>query len=924
MVITILQETTKKGLTAKELYETGKMPSMMQHWYSIRQQYPEDFLIAYRMGDFYEFFFEDAINVSKLLGLTLTKRGSGISRHPLAGIPHKATQHFKALVNQGKTVVIVEQLENPSEAKKDNRIVKRGVVRVLSPGTVIDDELLDSKSANFVASIYREKKNYGIAFLDVSSGQFFTIEYYGIKNFRQLWSSLARFDPVECVLPQELLADPQFMSELRENFDIILKEQPQYQFLYQNAYKNLIEHFKVKNLNGFDLEGKEQAICAAGGILSFVKESQKQEGIENIREIKYIHDEDYMFLDVTTQQNLELIHNMRDGGDYGTLFDILDETNTPMGTRLLKEWIMQPLIKKENIENRLEIVDYFRKNIEKRQGLQEIFRQMGDIERLISRINYSSTVNARNLLQLQEGLRMIHETANLLKTESHELINEITGNLKDFREIIELIERSIHKNPPITITEGNIIKDGYNDLVDEYRDILKNGKNWILKFEEEEKEALQVKTGLKIGYNRVLGYYIQITNHALSELGTNLPEEYIQRQSLKNAVRYETPRLKDMETKILSAETNLMDLEYNLFQEIREKILRYTLEIQENAELIAQLDVLGAFAEIAHNFNYTRPKVENHDKIIIKQGRHPVVEQLNEERFVPNDLYMNREEEQILIITGPNWSGKSTYLRQTALIVLMAQIGSFVPANSAEIGIIDRIFTRVGASDDLTRGQSTFMLEMNEMAQILNYTTSKSLIIIDELGRGTGTLDGESIAQAVIEYLHDLGVKTLFSTHFHQLTEIQLPRIHNYHFKIIEKPESRKLIFLRQLTDGGTDKSYGIHVGMMAGLPKKVTDRAFTLMENVTNCQSNLEKRNHLEGSSSKLSTTMNNSQNPKTRLKQTIKQKTIQTSLFPIQKYDDSELIIKLRSLDINHLTPLQAFEVLVQLKKKAMDGEH
>ncbi len=926
--INLTVESSPTTLNAKELYDSGKMPEMMKHWYSIRQQYPDDYLIAYRMGDFYEFFFQDAINVSKYLGLTLTKRGSGISRHPLAGIPHKATQHFKALVSQGKTVVIVEQLENPSEAKKANRIVRRGVIRILSPGTVIDHELLDSKSANYIASIYRDKKNYGIAFVDVSSGDFFAIEYYGLKNYRAVWSCIARFDPVECVLPSELLMDQAFMTDFRENLSLIIKEHPQYQFIFQNSYKTLLDHFNVKNLHGFGFEEKNQALCAAGGLLSFVKDSQKKEGIENIKQLKYLHEEEYMFLDVTTQKNLELLKNINDGGSYGTLFDILDESATPMGTRMLKTWIMQPLIQKDLIDRRLDIVEFFKTHFEIRQDLRSILCQMGDISRLISRINYSSAVNARNLLQLQAGLEMIHQTSSLFVQEKHPLIRSLVDDLENFKDIIQLIEDGIHKTPPTTITEGNIIQDGYNTQVDEYRDILHNGKNWILGFEEQEKTQLHMKSGLKIGYNRVLGYYIQITNHALSELSTPLPEEYVQRQSLKNAVRYETPRLKEMETKILSAETNLMDLEYKLFQQIRTEVQEYTLRIQKNADLIAELDILSTFADVAHNLNYNRPTIKNHQKIIIKQGRHPVVERLNNERFVPNDVYMNPDDEQILIITGPNWSGKSTYLRQTALIVIMAQMGSFVPAQAAEIGIINRVFTRIGASDDLSRGQSTFMLEMNEMAQILNYTTQKSLIIIDELGRGTGTLDGESIAQSVIEYLHDLRVKTLFSTHFHQLTEISLPRVQNYHFKILEKPESRKLIFLRQLTDGGTDKSYGIHVGMMAGLPEKVTERAFTLMEKALKNHPNDPKLVDSEANSTKnpakaIKLENSSEKRAKNSRSSVVPRKIVQTSLFPTPKFDDSEIVIKLRSLDLNHMTPIQAFETLIALKKKAKSGD-
>ncbi|MHA1585604.1 MAG: DNA mismatch repair protein MutS, partial [Promethearchaeota archaeon] len=915
--MTLAEPHVEKLLSAEELYKSGKMPEMMQHWYSIRKKYPEDYLLAYRMGDFYEFFFQDAINVSKLLGLTLTKRGSGPSRHPLAGIPHKATQHFKTLVSHGQTVIIVEQLEKPSDAKKANRIVKRGVVRILTPGTIIDDDLLESTSANYICSIFREKKNFGVAFIDVSSADFFATEFYGKNAQRRIWAFITQFSPVECVLPNDIFTDLPFMQDLRENISVILKEQSQYQFIYQNAYDALNKQLKVVNLKGFDLEDKPLAISAAGGLLSFIHEAQKSKILNNIHRIRCIYEDRYMFLDITSQKNLELLRNQSDGGTFGSLFSVLDTTQSPMGTRLLKEYIVQPLIQKKTIDQRLERVQYFIDNYEIRADLREYLKQIGDISRLISRVNYSSTVNARNLLQIKNGLEMIHEIRALFPAEIDSIpveLSSLISFLRDFSEIIELIGRAIHETPPTTITEGSIIKDGYNEQVDEYRDILHNGKKWILKFEEQEKARLGIGNGLKISYNRVLGYYIQITNNAMK--GLTLPRDYMQRQTLKGALRFDNANLKEMETKILSAETNLTDLEYKLFQEVREKVMEETLAIQQNAEIIAQLDVYAALAETAQNQNFHRPIISTDNRLVIKQGRHPVVEQLSKERFVPNDTLMDTEREQILIITGPNWSGKSTYLRQTALIVLLAQMGSFVPADQAEIGIIDRIFTRIGASDDLTRGQSTFMLEMNETAQILNYATPNSLIIIDELGRGTGTVDGESISQAVLEYLHDTGIKTLFSTHFHKLINLKLPRVHNYHFKIIEKPDTKKLIFLRQLTDGGTDKSYGIHVAMMAGLPTRVTDRAFDLMENALSLEPiSIPKSSLYTPRSSSPSRNkdldLSPSAIPQMKGKKKVEnssKKRVQTSLFPVKRYDDSELVILLRSLDLNNMTPMQA----------------
>lgn len=917
--------TEELNISAEDLYNSGKMPEMMQHWYSIRKQYPEEFLLAYRMGDFYEFFYDDAIKVSKLLGLTLTKRGSGPSRHPLAGIPHKATQHFKNLVKQGQTVVIVEQLEDPKQAT--GKIVKRGVVRILSPGTIVDDLLLESDSPNFICAIFRQKRNYGVALLDLSSGDFYTTEFYGKMADRAMWAWVNRFNPVECVVSDELSADFSFIQQYHENTSMILKPHPSYHFLIENSYKTLCLQFKVENLASFDLEDKNLSICASGGLVSFIKETQREETLANICQIKYFLDNDFMFLDTTTQKNLELIRNQSDGGTFGTLFSILNNTRTPMGTRLLKQWIVQPLLSKNEIDRRLECVEFFISNYDLLQEFRQTLNEVGDLSRIISRINYSNTVNARNLLHLAHGLKAIKDIQILFSTVENPMIRNMIMKLADFSEIINLIEESIHPNPPTTITEGRIIRDGYHPQVDEYREILKHGKDWIIKFENEEKRKLNLSTGLKIGYNRVLGYYIQITNNSLK--GIKLPDDYIQRQSLKSSVRYETPRLKEMEVKILSADENLMDLEYNLFQEIRGKVTDYTQQIQENAEIIAILDVLNSFAHTAINNHYNRPTITLSDKIRITQGRHPIIEQLNmKERFVPNDCLLNSESEQILIITGPNWSGKSTYLRQTTLIVIMAQMGCFIPAESAEIGIVDRIFTRIGASDDLTKGQSTFMMEMNEMAQILNYATDNSLVIIDELGRGTGTVDGQSIAQAVIEYLHEKRVKTLFSTHFHELINLSLPRIHNFHFRILEKPNNHELVFLRQLTDGGTDKSYGIHVAIMAGMPKSVTERAFQLMEKTLKMEGAFsEEKSEISGSKStderapkeisqKLSTKEISTHQKTNRA--VSKRKSIQTRLFTPPRTDDSELIITLRSLDLNHMTPIEAFETLVKLKKK------
>jgi len=902
----------------------NKLTEMMKHWYEIKSKYP-NYIIAYRMGDFYETFYDDAKKVSNLLGLTLTSRGLGDSKCPLAGIPHKAIQHFKNLIKHGETVVIVDQLEDPEIAQQEHRIVKRGVTQILSPGTVIDENLLDSGINNYLVSISLLGNTFGIAFIDLSCGDFFVSDYnlpknnFKDENYSELFSFLARFDPVEAILPSYLYKNQAFLSQFKDmmNREIIIKEFNDFAFKYENSYSKLLEHFNCKNLDGFGIENLKSSICAAGALLSFLFETQNTI-LPNITKIKNYISSEIMFLDANTKRNLELLKNLSDGTEYGTLLYILDKTKTPMGKRLIKKFIVQPLLNKKKIEERLEIVKIFKNDALLRNDLREYLSQMCDLERTISRINFSRSANARDLVNLKNSLKILPSIVKILSSINNSFINNLIKNIHDYSDIINLIESSIVENPPITVKEGNILKDGFDPRVDEMRDILKHGKDWILKYEESEKSKLGISTGYKIGFNRVLGYFIQITNNTLKAI--KLPDYYQQRQTVTNGVRFETPQLKEMELKILNADESIKDIEYEIFCSIREKVSNKTSFIQEDAQIIAILDVLCSFGEVAALNNYCMPKIEDHEKIIIKKGRHPVVEQLNySEPFVPNDCYCDTEKEQLLIITGPNWSGKSTYLRQVALICLLAQIGSFVPAEEAEIGIIDRIFTRIGASDDLSRGRSTFMIEMNETAQILNYATRKSLVIIDELGRGTSTTDGKSIALSVIEYLHNSFVKTLFSTHFHELIEISLPRIKNYHFLI--KEEGKKLIFLRKLTPGGTDKSYGIHVAMMAGLPSEVINRAFELVENNSSNQ-NIIKIDSKRESEIKIE------EKPK---KEKVR-KQIQTLLYiptesssqnPIEKQnyldlDVLEVVNYVKKIDINEITPKDAMKILIELKEK------
>jgi len=804
---------------------------MMKHWYSVKKKYPEN-LIAYRMGDFYEFFYDDAERISKLLGITLTKRKIGNDAYPLAGIPHHSGHnYFNNLMNLGETLVIVEQLEDPTTVK--GRIVKRGVTRVLSPGTIIEPTLLKSNENNYIASMVKERNGFGIAFADISTGEFVATEFSnkGQDPQEKLLSLFSQYDPVELIIPPELKKAERLFIILTDLTKAIIKSYEEHVFLFDEAHTLISRHFKISNLKSFDLEDKKMAVQAAGGLLAFLKDTQR-DLIPNIFKINVIQEKNVLHLDYISQRNLELINSLWERGKDATLYSIFNQTQTPMGARLLKKFILQPLTDVEEINQRLNIVQKFKDDIFLRSDLREELGVIGDLERFINRINYIGRNNARDLINVKNSLEKIPIIKELVEKADIPEISIFIEKIKTFNEIKDLIEISIRDNPPTTIKEGNIIKDGFNDDVDDLRDIIHNGKKYVLEYEQEQKKKWNLTTGLKVGYNNILGYYIEITLRTLKTI-RSVPEEYVERATLKNAKRYTTERLKELEEKIVNAEEKINDLEYEIFNTIRENVEKETKNILETAKSIAAIDVLACFAEVAENYNYCRPIINKENKIIIKDGRHPVVEQINlDEQFIPNDCYLDNENDQLLIITGPNMAGKSTYLRQVALICIIAQMGCFVPAKSATIGIIDQVFTRIGASDDLARKLSTFMIEMTETAKILNYASPKSLIIIDELGRGTSTSDGQSIAMATLEKLNELKIKTLFSTHYHQLTEINLPGVKNYHLDIIENDDG-SINFVRTLKPGSTDKSYGIHVAKLAGIPDEVIIRAFEILEQI-------------------------------------------------------------------------------------------
>jgi DNA mismatch repair protein MutS len=954
---------------------------MMKHWFSVKQRYKEkypDHLIAYRMGDFYEFFYDDAINVSNLLGITLTRRKIGNDSYPLAGIPHHAGSYIKNLVSLGQTVIVVDQLEDPSTVK--GRIVKRGVVRILSPGTIIESDLLKSSENNYLCSIVKSRKGYGVAFSDISTGEFLTTEFLSedSDSLEKVLSIFSQFDPVEVLIPYELKEDEKLFILLNDLNDALIKPYEDLVFTFDNAYNTILHHFKLSNLEGFGLEGKELAIRSSGGLLAFLKETQR-DVLPNIFKVMLIQEKNVLHLDYITQRNLELVNSLWEKGKDSTLFSIFNLTHTPMGTRLLKKIILQPLTNIEEINRRLNIVQKFKDDVFLRSDLREELKVIGDLERFINRITYSNSSNARDLVNIKNSLDKIPKLKSLLIKTDIDEISKYLENINEFREIRSIIEASIKEEPPTTIKEGNLIKFGFNEKVDELRDTMQNSKKYILDYEQKQKRRWNLNSGLKVGHNNILGYYIQITLNTLRSI-PEIPKDYVERQTLKNAKRYTTEDLKKLEEKIVDAEEKINELEYEIFCTIREKVASEITPILETAQVIAFIDVLASFAELAERNNYTRPKVTSSAKIIIKEGRHPVVEHINiSDVFIPNDCYLDTEKEQILVITGPNMSGKSTYLRQVALICIIAQMGCFVPARYAEIGVVDKIFTRIGASDDLARKLSTFMIEMTETAKILNNATHKSLIIIDELGRGTSTSDGQSIAMATLEKIHKIKAKTLFSTHYHQLTELQLPRVKNYHLDIIENDDG-SINFVRKLKEGSTDKSYGIHVARLAGIPDDVIIRAFEILDQLdqtdpfkamiknngntessekyydkfiiekkkklekinqefnlklnelTKCEENLQTKETELGKKSYEIEELKKQLNLLTQQRESLnvknsrpkKKKTIQTTFFKPQIIKEKQideqldnLITKLKDLELETLTPVDAMKKLIEFKE-------
>ncbi|OGV35113.1 MAG: DNA mismatch repair protein MutS [Lentisphaerae bacterium GWF2_45_14] len=795
---------------------------MMKQYRQIKSEIPEDAILLFRLGDFYEMFFEDAKIASPILDVTFTHR-AGV---PMCGVPYHALDNYlPRLLEAGKKVAIAEQVEDPRLAKG---IVKREISRIITPGTVVDSSVLSPQQNNFLVALSCGKDSFGLACLDISTADFRVTE---TSTAQELETELHRLKAKECLVPESVLK--KWEAEAAYPYPsgkILWTPVEDWIFSYDTASEALLRHFKVASLDGFGCRDMKRGVSAAGAVLHYASENLRR-ATGHLRKIVTYRSDDYMVLDQISQRNLELVEPISGKDRSNTLIGILDETVTPMGSRLLREWILRPLRKIESISKRLDAIESMTGDPILLAEIREIICMVRDMERIIARLNIGSA-NARDLRALALSFEAIPSVKSLLDNLDSPLINEIKENLHPLPELVSRINEAIVDEPPILLTDGGVIKEGFNKELDELRSAATEGKNWLAEIQAKEQERSGIKS-LKIRFNKVFGYYIEISK---SNLG-NIPDDYIRKQTLVNAERFITPELKEIESKILGSEDKSKALEYEIFQELKNFSLEFTSRIQETASALGVVDVTISLAECARKYNYCRPHINEDDTINITAGRHPVLDaKMLGQRFVPNDTLLDGTENQMMIITGPNMAGKSTYIRQTALLVLMAHMGSFIPAQSAIIGITDRIFTRVGAADDLSRGQSTFMVEMTETANILNHATDKSLVILDEIGRGTSTFDGLSIAWAVAEYIHDTPgsrARTLFATHYHELTELSMTRKGVKNYNVAVKEYGDQIIFLRQIVPGGTDKSYGIHVAKLAGLPDEVVKRAREVLENL-------------------------------------------------------------------------------------------
>ena len=857
---------------------------MMQQYLRIHDQYA-DCLLLFRLGDIYELFFEDAKTASRELELTLTGKDCGLEeRAPMCGVPyHSVNTYIEKLIAKGYKVAICEQMEDPALAKG---LVERDVVRVITAGTVTDPSMLEDKSNNYLMCVYLDGKKAGIAYADVSTGEFFVME----PEINMLRAQITRVNPMEviCNDPPELTA--MTGADIRG-----LNGQPRIWFQRKNAEDTLFDHFHLNQLTSLGLTDKKQATCAAGALLRYLHETQKN-SLEHIRTLRFAENGKTMLLDQNTRRNLELTESLRGESRKGTLLELLDMTSTAMGGRLLRRWVEQPLLDEREINNRLDAVQEMVDNRILGMSVAEELEGVYDMERLLNKVAYRN-MNARDCLALSASLKRIPGIRELLHNVHSEEMVRIRDELNPLEDLTDLLERAVHPDAPVVITEGGIIREGYSEVLDEYREAQTSGKQWILDLEAKEREETGIRN-LRIQYNKVFGYYIEITKSFLSQV----PERYIRKQTLTNAERYMTPELKEIEQKIIGAQEQSVRLELQLFNEIRDRIAEKIDGIQQTAQALKKLDAFQSLSRAASENRYVRPSMTADGTLSITEGRHPVVERsLKDGGFIPNDTLLDENDNRMMIITGPNMAGKSTYMRQVALICLMAQIGSFVPAKEAVLPVCDRIFTRVGASDDLASGQSTFMVEMSETAHILRNATKNSLIILDEIGRGTSTFDGLSIAWAVVEYIADkgkIGAKTLFATHYHELSELEghLDGVKNYCISVKEHGED--VIFLRKIVRGGADKSFGVHVARLAGIPHPVIVRAHEIQA-------------RLEVSEINQNTIGQNILGEDNTLR-----KNEQLDLF---EYKKDEIIKELQEIDVMAITPMDAMNTLFLLREKA-----
>ena len=859
---------------------------MMQQYLNIKEQH-KDAILFFRLGDFYEMFFEDAKLASRELEITLTGKECGQEeRAPMCGVPHHAVDSYVSkLIEKGYKVAICEQLEDPKVTKG---MVKRDVVRIVTPGTVIESNMLDEKKNNYIMSVFKRGIHFGIAVCDVSTGDFYATKIIENNNFPLLLDELAKYNPAEIVVNSMLYDSIEEIGQIKKRFNLYINNFNKDNFKFNSEellenYTFMFDNTKIENLDKYELEA-----IAINALLAYLTQTQKIK-LEHINNVKLYNLQKYMALDINARRNLELIERQHDKGKKGTLLWVLDKTSTSMGGRLIRKWVSEPLLDVNEINLRLEAVGELKDNTILRSELQQSLKKVYDIERLVGKIAYGN-INGREVNALKSSLGQIPNIKMLISQVTSNKLKELYSNLDICEDLYKLIDRAIVDDPPITIKDGGIIKQGFNQEVDEYKKASVEGKKWLLELEKKEKELTGIKN-FKLGFNKVFGYFFEVTKSNLNLV----PDRYIRKQTLTNGERYITEELTELESKILGAEDKLVNLEYELFVELRKHLAQNIIRLQNTANIISSLDVLASLATVAEDMNYVRPIVDNSDEIDIKEGRHPVIEKMIDTgTFVSNDTYLNKESDRLSIITGPNMAGKSTYMRQVALITLMAQIGSFVPASYAKIGAVDKIFTRVGASDDLSMGQSTFMVEMMEVATILKEATSNSLIILDEIGRGTSTYDGLSIAWAVVEHITDkskCGAKTLFATHYHELTELEnkLEGVKNYSIAVKEKGED--IIFLRKIIPGGTDESYGIHVAKLAGVPRVVVKRSNEILRT-------LERKNMLG--------------------QKKTENKKVTEGQLDFYNYKLAEIAHEIDKININELTPIDALNTLMKIKEK------